>query len=85
MEIFIYGGGIILGLVVWGVCAYLAATTARAKGRRVWVWAILGILTGPFALFAVYLMAPAPGQHPAAHTRVDKRDDLYEVHRSKHD
>ena len=85
METFIYGGGIILGLVVWGVCAYLAATTAGKKGRRVWVWAILGILTGPFALFAVYLMGPGHGQQPtAAHPHTDHRDELYEVHRSKH-
>jgi hypothetical protein len=85
MEIFFYGGGLILGLVVWGVCAYLAATTAQKRGRRVWLWAILGILTGPIALFAVYLMKPAPGQHTAAaHPHTDKRDELYEVHRSKH-
>ena len=85
MEIYFYGGGLILGLVVWGVCAYMAATTAQKRGRRVWVWAILGILTGPFALFAVYLMAPVHGeQTAAAHPHTDQRDELYEVHRSKH-
>ena len=85
MEIFFYGGSLILGLVVWGVCAYLAATTAQKRGRRVWVWAILGILTGPIALFAVYLMKPVPGPHTgAAHPHTDQRDELYEVHRSKH-
>lgn len=87
MEVFIYGGGIILGAVVWGVCAYLAATTARKKGRRTWVWGILGILTGPIALFAVYIMEPVAGHAAAAqgHQHADKRDGLYEVHRSKHD
>jgi preprotein translocase subunit SecG len=34
---------------------------AIQKGRRAWAWAILGILFGPFAMFAVVLMGPAKG------------------------
>jgi hypothetical protein len=32
---------------------------AVKKGRRAWVWAILGVLAGPLAMFAVFLMGPA--------------------------
>jgi hypothetical protein len=90
------GGFLFLGFVVWAVCAWYAAVIAGQKGRRQWVWALLGIVFGPLAMFAVFLMAPVKGAHssgsgsgagsvgPAASKRHDPRADLYEVPHKKH-
>jgi hypothetical protein len=80
MEI-IYFGGVILGLFIWLFCAYLAYKSAPQRGRRAATWGILGVLFGPFALFALFLMKP---QHGAGHgsgqgKHHDPRADLYEV------
>ncbi len=56
----VMGGFVILGAVVWLVVVVMTVQIAVQKGRRAWAWAILGILFGPFALFAVVLMGPAP-------------------------
>jgi hypothetical protein len=84
------GGFVFLGLVVWAVCAWYAAVIAGQKGRRQWVWALLGIVFGPLAMFAVFIMAPVKGAHPsgsgggsAATKRRDPRADLYEVPHKK--
>lgn len=78
-----YGGALILGLVVWIFCAYLAYQQAPKFGRRAGTWALLGIIFGPFALFALYLMPKKPVEHAGKHKKADPRDDLYEVHRKK--
>ncbi len=51
-----YGGALILGAVIWFLCAYLAYQTAGQRHRRPLTWGILGIVFGPIALAAVYLM-----------------------------
>ena len=54
---FVIGTGfVLLGLVVWLVCAYLCYQRAPERRRRPGAWAVLGILFGPFALFALYLL-----------------------------
>jgi hypothetical protein len=55
------GGFVVLGAVVWLVVIVITVQIAVQKGRRAWAWAILGILFGPFAMFAVVLMGPARG------------------------
>ena len=79
MEI-IYFGGFILAGFIWLFCAYLAYKSAPQRGRRAITWGMLGVLFGPFALFALFLMAPKPS---ATSTRGsgyhDPRSDLYEV------
>jgi len=55
------GGFVILGAVVWLVVVVITVQVAVQKGRRAWAWAILGVLFGPFAMFAVVLMGPARG------------------------
>ena len=71
---------VVLGAVVWIFCAYLAYQTAPKFHRRPGTWGILGIVFGPFALFALYLLPK--GHVQTAHAKkADPRDDLYEVHR----
>jgi len=45
---------------------------------------ILGVIFGPFALFALYVMPKGHVAHYAHAKKADPRDDLYEVHRKKH-
>ena len=81
---FLIGSGIvILGGVVWIFCAYLAYQTAPKFGRRPLTWGILGIIFGPFALFALYLL---PKGHVATHheKKPDPQAALYEVPKKKH-
>jgi len=73
-------GLVITGLVVWIVCVILAFQMAPKRGRRAAVWAILTVIFGPLALFALYLMKPehAPGQAGQG-SHHDPRADLYAV------
>lgn len=73
-----YVGAMILGAFIWFFCAYAAYMTAGKRHRRPLTWGILGIVFGPLALFAVFLMPPghlhtephstaaADHDHPAA-------------------
>jgi hypothetical protein len=77
------GGFVILGAVVWLVVVVLTVQIAVQKGRRAWAWAILGVLFGPFALFAVVLMGPAArggaaGSAGAARPRDDSSAAFFE-------
>ena len=83
------GGFVVLGAVVWLVCVIVTVTIAGQKGRRQWVWALLAIVTGPIAMFAVFVMGPVKGSATggsgsggAKHT--DPHAELYEVPRKKH-
>jgi hypothetical protein len=73
-----YGTGLlILGAVVWVVCAVYAYRMAPSFGRGAVAWGILGIILGPIALMALYLLPKrqvkaGQGQHD------DPRADLYE-------
>jgi hypothetical protein len=55
-------GLIVLGLVLWIVCVVYAYRNAPRRGRRPVVWALLTLVFGPLALFALFLMAPKQGQ-----------------------
>jgi hypothetical protein len=70
-------GLFILGAVVWVVCAIVAYQTAPRFGRGALVWGILGVVLGPIALMALYLL---PKREPnAGHGQhEDTRADLYE-------
>jgi hypothetical protein len=77
-----FGTGLVgLGLVVWIVCAYVAYRQAPPRGRRALTWGILGIIFGPFALFALYLLPP--GHVEGSHHKADPRAALYEVPKEK--
>ena len=91
---FLIGSGfVILGGFVWLFCAYLAYQTAPKFHRRPLTWGILGVIFGPFALFALYLLpegpcrnASRPAHHDPAHhaTKADEQAALYEVPKKKH-
>ncbi len=77
-------GLVATGLVVWIVCVIVAYQIAAKRGRRPVVWAILTVIFGPFALFALYLMKPVPVPgHADRGARRDSRADLYEVPKKK--
>ena len=48
---FIYGGGIVLGLVVWFVLVYYATKMATARGRSPVTW---GVITGNSVIVPPY-------------------------------
>jgi len=48
-------------LIAWLVFPFAAASLARGKNRNVVVWALLGLLLGPFGILIVALIKPAPG------------------------
>ena len=79
------GGFVVLGAVVWLVVVVVTVQIAVQKGRRAWVWAILAILTGPIAMFAVFLMQPTKGggSGGGAGRREDPSVVLYEVPHKK--
>lgn len=52
-------GFVVLGLVVWFTCAYLCYRFAPRYHRRPWVWGVLGVIFGPFALFGLTLLPKA--------------------------
>lgn len=81
-ELLLIGTGLfLLAAVVWIFCAYLAYQTAPKRGRRAGTWAILAIVFGPLALFALYVMAPKPGAPGTG--RPDPREALYQVPKKK--
>lgn len=42
--------------VTWIIFAGLAWFVAKTKARNPWVWVVLGILTGPLAVFVLILL-----------------------------
>ena len=61
-PIFLAGTGlVILGLVVWIVCVVVAYQNAPKRGRSAISWAILTLIFGPLALFALFALAPKRG------------------------
>jgi hypothetical protein len=84
-------GLVILGAVVWIVCAVYAYQNAPKFGRSAGLWAVLAILFGPLALMALYVLPkrqPASsGDHAAkkaGHQHEDPQAALYEVPKDKH-
>ena len=75
-------GFLIVAAVVWFLCAYLAWQTAPKRGRRPVTWGILGIVFGPFALFALYLLPRGHVEGPGG-KRQDPYAARYEVPKKK--
>ena len=81
-------GFLILGGFVWILCAYYCYQVAPKFHRRPLTWGILGIIFGPFALFALYLLPKGHVEthHDPAHhnTKAEEQAALYEVPKKKH-
>ena len=41
---------------LWGVCTVLSSIVAKSKGRREWLWLVIGLLTGIIGLAVVFFM-----------------------------
>jgi len=76
-------GFALLGLVLWILCAYLAYRQAPRFGRRPVPWLVLGIVFGPIALMALYVLPKGHEPQHGAHKSSDPRADLYEVPHKK--
>ena len=84
MDPSFYGAGlVIVGAVVWVVCAIYAYRLAPARRRGPVNWAILGVVFGPFALFALYLLPKGHHSGASAEGHRDPREDRYEVPNKK--
>ena len=76
-------GLFILAAVVWIVCAIYAYRLAPGYGRGAWPWAILAIIFGPLALFALVLLPKRPAKSGHAQHREDPHAALYEKPRKR--
>ena len=76
-------GFFILAGVVWVFCAILAYQTAPKFGRRALTWGILGIILGPIALFALYVLPRGHVEGKGSGKHQDPRASLYEVPKKK--
>jgi hypothetical protein len=48
-------------IAAWVLFCFAAASMAKGKNRNVWLWIVLGLLFGPFALLAIGMLKPGPG------------------------
>jgi multisubunit Na+/H+ antiporter MnhB subunit len=80
-------GFVVLGAVIWVLCAYYCYQVAPKFHRRASIWAVLGILFGPLALMALYVLPKGNvvsdkgrGAEPGRPgTKRDKQAEMYEV------
>ena len=61
MEIFVYGGGIVLGLVVWFVLIFYSTKMATARGRSPVTWAVITFLTFGIGIFVLAVLPSKKG------------------------
>jgi multisubunit Na+/H+ antiporter MnhB subunit len=86
MEIY-YAGGIILGVVVWIVCAVYAYQNAPRLGRNAWLWTIICLIFGPLGLMVLFVLPkhePAVGAGHVTQAKKSEQDALYEVPKKHH-
>jgi hypothetical protein len=84
-------GFLVLGAVVWIVCAVYAYQNAPRLGRNAWLWTIICLIFGPLGLMVLFVLPrkkPAAGSGhagsgPAQHTK-SEQEALYEVPKKKH-
>jgi hypothetical protein len=77
-------GFLLLGAFVWVFCAVTAYETAPKFGRRGLTWGILGIIFGPLALFALYLLPKGHLEHAGgSKKKQDPYAAKYEVPKKK--
>ena len=81
-------GFLVLGAVVWIVCAVYAYQNAPRLGRNAWLWAIICVIFGPLGLMVLFILPRKTPAHQAAsgHAQHKKSEQeaLYEVPKKKH-
>jgi multisubunit Na+/H+ antiporter MnhB subunit len=80
MDVSLVGTGfVVLGAVVWIVCAVYAYQNAPKFGRNAVLWLVICLILGPIGLMILYVLPkkePPAGTHK---THTDPHDALYEV------
>jgi multisubunit Na+/H+ antiporter MnhB subunit len=82
-----YAGGLILGAVVWIVCAVYAYQNAPRLGRNAWLWTIICLIFGPLGLMVLFVLPKREHATGSAHHTEAKKSEqeaLYEVPKKKH-
>jgi hypothetical protein len=77
-------GFVVLGAVLWIVCAVYAYQNAPRLGRNPWVWTIICLILGPIGLMILFVLPkhqPAAGSTGSGHT--DEYAARYEVPKKK--
>jgi len=80
-------GFVVLGAVVWIVCAVYAYQNAPRLGRNPWLWTIICILFGPLGLMVLFVLPKrehATGSAHHAQAKKSEQEALYEVPKKKH-
>ena len=80
-------GFVVLGAVVWIVCAVYAYQNAPRLGRNPWLWTIICILFGPLRLMVLFVLPKREHATGSAHHSQAKKTEqeaLYEVPKKKH-
>jgi hypothetical protein len=77
-SLFAGTGLLILGAVVWVVCAYYAYQMAPRFGRSRGTWTVLTVIFGPLALMALYVLPRKQAAPGHGMRREDQQAALYE-------
>ena len=80
-------GFVVLGAVVWIVCAVYAYQNAPRLGRNAWLWTIICLIFGPLGLMVLFVLPKrehAGGSAHAKATHKSEQEALYEVPKKKH-
>ncbi len=48
-------------LIAWAIFGIAAGTLAKGKNRNVFLWVVIGLLLGPFAMLIIAVIKPGPG------------------------
>jgi hypothetical protein len=71
-------GFVVLGAVVWVVCAIYAWRIAPTFGRSRGAWTVAAIILGPIALMILYVLPKKPALAGHGKTHKDPQAELYE-------
>ena len=71
-------GFLLLGAVVWVVCAIYAWRIAPTFGRSRGGWTVAAVLLGPIALMILYVLPRKPAKPGYGKAQTDPQADLYE-------
>ena len=80
-------GFVVLGAVVWIVCAVYAYQNAPRLGRNAWLWTIICLILGPIGLMILFVLPkkqPVAGSGRAKQTKKSEQEALYEVPKKHH-
>jgi hypothetical protein len=80
-------GFVVLGAVLWIVCAVYAYQNAPRLGRNAWLWTIICLILGPIGLMILFVLPrhePAAGSGHASSSKKSEQEALYEVPKKHH-